>query len=1159
MSARPWHLVAFLLLNSILTNAQNLTVADTVTANRLFIQADSLKNAGEFDASVNYFMRAALIYQKNKLWPRYLRCINKVSENYWRQGKFDSSAVKATLALQESMARMGHGNIEQASAYVNLGVINDEKGNSQKALQYYQKALAIQLEKVGAFHPVVANTYNNLAILMNNMGNDQEAFKYYQKCMTIYLKLYGEISIKTANTLNNIGSLYLKKSDYNKALAYFKNSLEIKRKIPGDHRLVTADSYNNLGIVYSNTGDYKESLENFEKALYIKKEILGSDHYMVANTYSSMGVVYYHLGDYDKVLENYKKALNIEKQVFGINSSAVSLEYMRMGIVYVDQGAFDLGLEYYQQALDISEHPGEGHQDDVSRIYSNMGVAWLYKKGYSRALDYFEKALTIQIETSGNVSTDVAITYNNLGEVYLAKEDYATALHFFRQSLFIKKQIYGEKNYLVANTYANMARVFQAMNEFPQSLKYYQKAIRIDQNLYGEKNPGLANIFTDLAKTYLEQKDFSDGLAVCQQAIIANVINFNDTSVCVNPKLQDYMNGYYLLSSLKLKGELWVRQYENTRKLENIQLALTTFQLCDSLFNKIRDEQQKNEDKISLSAVSASIYQNAVKSCYILYSNTGNISFLKKAFYFSEQSKSAVLKQAVANNSARNLGGIPDSLQSLEKELKLDRAYYQSRVLSEEVKNPEVKQEKLDELQSKLFRINRKYDSLISSFEQNYPKYYQLKYKNNVSSVASLQNGLSDTSAALAEYFISDSTAYIFMITKDQFNVISTSLDENFGQSIRTFRKQLDAGALLNNPKQAYLEFTTTSQQLYRQLFVPLQSQLTNKITRLIIIPHGILSYIPFGILAPDGPGKNIDYKDLHYLLKDFDINYAYTATLWQQANFQSKSQGWDEEFAGFAPSYPTDLLTKSPVLREYGKYRDNITDLASTHAEIQNALKFFPGQLFAGEKATETAFKKQAPRDRIVHLAMHAIVDEKNPLESKLIFYNNGDSTNDGFLNAYELYNMDLNADMAVLSACNTGYGRLAQGEGVMSLSRAFSYAGCRSLVMSLWEANDKSTAEIMRLFYKNLYDGNTKDEALRKAKLSFLNQADPLTAHPLFWGGFIVNGDVSPINTMHTWLSTKHWIMSISTFLVFIFFVQIIYRNLKKRTRRNSGAYPD
>ena len=158
--------------------------------------------------------------------------------------------------------------------------------------------------------------------------------------------------------------------------------------------------------------------------------------------------------------------------------------------------------------------------------------------------------------------------------------------------------------------------------------------------------------------------------------------------------------------------------------------------------------------------------------------------------------------------------------------------------------------------------------------------------------------------------------------------------------------------------------------------------------------------------------------------------------------------------------------------LASYGDLRNQIGDLKYTTDEIRNASSFFDGMTFTGSQATESSFKRHGGEFQILHLAMHAIIDEENPLQSKLIFTQDQDTLEDGFLNAYELYNMRLTAEMAVLSACNTGFGKLVRGEGVLSLGRAFAYAGCPSIVMSLWPAQDKATADIMRYFYQGLFE---------------------------------------------------------------------------------------
>ena len=171
---------------------------------------------------------------------------------------------------------------------------------------------------------------------------------------------------------------------------------------------------------------------------------------------------------------------------------------------------------------------------------------------------------------------------------------------------------------------------------------------------------------------------------------------------------------------------------------------------------------------------------------------------------------------------------------------------------------------------------------------------------------------------------------------------------------------------------------------------------------------------------------------------------------------------------------------------------------------------------------ANEAVFKSNAIDYGILHLATHAIIDGENPLNSYLIFTSTGDSTEDNNLYAWELYNMRLNAQMAVLSACNTGFGKLQRGEGVMSLGRAFAYAGVPSIVMSLWPAEDESTADLMGYFYEALAEGQSKDEALRNAKLRFLKEMPPSKHHPFYWAGFVVQGDAGPLksNEIPLWI---------------------------------------
>ena len=210
----------------------------------------------------------------------------------------------------------------------------------------------------------------------------------------------------------------------------------------------------------------------------------------------------------------------------------------------------------------------------------------------------------------------------------------------------------------------------------------------------------------------------------------------------------------------------------------------------------------------------------------------------------------------------------------------------------------------------------------------------------------------------------------------------------------------------------------------------------------------------------------------------------------------------------------------------------------------------------YLGMSATEDDFKKNAGGHSVIHLATHAFINDGKPMLSKFIFSEDPGSPEDGYLNTYEIFNTNLSADLAVLSACNTGFGQVNRGEGVMSLARAFTYAGCPSLVMSLWPASDRSTAIIMREFYTALGNGMKINTALRHAKLRYLEQVHPDETAPYYWAGFIAIGRMNTVDIQMKGEEQGQWALFTfgSLFLVSLVGISQISRRLWRRIRKKS-----
>ena len=286
-------------------------------------------------------------------------------------------------------------------------------------------------------------------------------------------------------------------------------------------------------------------------------------------------------------------------------------------------------------------------------------------------------------------------------------------------------------------------------------------------------------------------------------------------------------------------------------------------------------------------------------------------------------------------------------------------------------------------------------------------------------------------------------------------------------------------------------------------------------IKRLRIIPDGALGYLPFEMLLTNNMSSDWKSKNTPYLLRDYAVSYAYSARLLDD---NERTDG--RNFGGFGIEYDEETLKKlaadSTLPRQSAAPNptrgDVLSHLAFADDEVRNIGNLLGSEtIFLNADATKRAFLKNAPHCGILHLAMHGAIDEKNPLNSGLIFSKTADSTS-SYLSGYDLFGQQLTAGLTVLSACNTGNGELRRGEGVMSLARAFAFAGCPSTVMSLWSIPDESTSQVMLNFYKYLKDGESKDVALQKAKLDYLQNCTPQYSIPNYWGATVVIGNVAP-----------------------------------------------
>jgi len=1011
-----------------------------------------------------------------------------------------------------------------ANQYFAKGEELAKKAQYDSAMVYLQKASAIY-EKNEQWEAYV-RCYNEMGNSAWRKGALDQAMELLDNALKIGVKRLGEQHPEVATSYNNIGVFYWSKSDYERALELYQKALNIRLITLGEQHPDVAKNYNNIGLVYSSKADYGQALEFYQKALNIKLTTLGEQHPSVATSYDNIGVVYENKGDYDRALEFHQKALNIRLITLSEQHPEVAKSYTRIGIIYYEKDDYDRALEFHQKALNIKLATlGEQHPE-VAKSYTNIGNVYTDKGDYDRALEFYQNSLNIKLTTLGEQHPSVARNYNNIGVVYSKKGNYDLALEFYQKSLKTWLTTLGEHHPQVVMSYNNIADIYQKKGDHGLALEFFQKALNITVANFGQEHPSAAQLHNNIGNIYLEKGDYEHALSHYQKAIQANAPGFKESDPNRNPSLDNILSEQMLLETLELKARALVQRHEDSGNLRDLQAAFSIYELLAQLIDRMRSGYQAEGSKLFLAENANAIYEEAIRTALGLSRTTGDPQYKEQAFGFAEKAKAAVLWEALLDSRAKQFAAIPDTLLEKERELRIDLAFYDTRIQKEKLKPANRDSLMISEFENRYFDLNRRYEKLIERFERDYPKYYALKYQTRGVTIPELQQQLDDETTVL-EYFAGDSTIYIFTISKTHFDVTTLPKDTLLESQI----EQLRLGITQNHGEGDYQLYTRNAYQLYQTLFEPIEPRLHAQ--KIMIIPDGVLNNIPFETLlsADVTAAKAIDYRALPYLMKKYLISYAYSANLLAATTVQPQSQP-PYDYLAFAPvfvdgltsdSRGMDLLEGNHAL-DSTRTADKIYLPASKQevlgiqelfqksyglvAKLSDWLLEEKTRVYLEKEANEGTLKREQLQNyRYLHLATHGFANQNTPDLSGLLLARDSVSVEDGVLHLPEIYNLDLNADLVVVSACESGTGKLAKGEGLIGLTRGFLYAGARNLLVSLWKVNDWSTADLMLACYTQILKGNSKAEALRDAK-QHLMQSNPDYAKPYYWAPFILIG---------------------------------------------------
>ncbi|MGI9543012.1 MAG: CHAT domain-containing protein [Cyclobacteriaceae bacterium] len=973
------------------------------------------------------------------------------------------------------------------------GQIWNVLGDTQKALKIFQENLKEARPKLEPDHPEIAEGNYNLGIVYSRLQKFKEAKIYFERALDQFTKYYGHSHHKVARSLGGLGYLFKLTNNYPLALENYKKAMSIFTATGYESSNSALEVYNNLAVIYGYMARFEDALTLYKKCLSITITNFGSNNHRLSTFYYNIGNNYDKKGDYSLALLYFKKVLDLDIKLLGSDHPYVSEDYITIAKIYDQSERFTYADEYYKKGIDIC------------------------------------------LKAHGNNHLKTAEAYYDYSQHFTTQGESGKAMNYLSRALNVIRQTGVDNHFVETKSLLGVGELLMKEHDLPKAEEYFLRAEKVLSNGTGIDNPYGATVYYNLGRIRLQRGHFNEALILFQRSLINLNQDFTNENIETNPDIDQATIQPLLFNILYAKASCFEAKYRKSNDPIDLEKGLATIQRSIRLLQIARSSYREENSKKGLLSDQYETYQLGINLAYKLYELSEKPEWIQVAFEITEKSKSTLLFESIKEREAGLFGDIPAKILAQEANLRSELAFYRNELRNAEKDQFETK--RIKAIEARNFSLKQEYDSLVAEIEKNYPNYYSLKYDQGVIGITQVQSLLSDRTTLL-EYFLGDSSLFIFATIQNKTIFRKLNIQDPFRVSISELRKATSQKML--DPEQ----FAKYSNILYNYLIAPVNQVINDN--NLVVVADGILSYLPFELLIKDN-SNNASYVDQDYLIRYNQIVYGYSATLFFDTSTQHSQKSEIENYLAFAPDFNkrdgNQISAQALALNE--PVRGSLVELEGTSREVSNISELLGGQFYQGSMANELAFKQQAKDFSIIHLATHAIVDDQDPMNSRLLFTITDDTTEDGDLHAWELYNMQLNAKMAVLSACNTGFGKVQRGEGVMSLGRAFAYAGCPSIVMSLWPAQDQATADIMTHFYEGLSMGYSKDKALQEAKLKYLETAEDLFAHPFYWGGFVVQGDASPLHLKKT---PSYWWIITCGLLIAVALSIVVYRKRRK-----------
>lgn len=899
-----------------------------------------------------------------------------------------------------------------------------------------------------------------------------------------------------------------------------------------------ADSFHREGVQFQIGKDFKTAVDHYAKAQEIREPLIervGDFKEELRNqillgsikSLHNLSVAYYYLDDHVSA-EHFSESCIDNQLKFRKNFDLfiplrLGRAYCQLAKIYQDRKGFDetytqlqLGRYYLNMVQPLPVR-------DLRLLENTLSNLFLLWEEADSLILHSQSQLKIGTDTDKQPVTALL----NLGIGYELNDNLDKSTNFYNRALEALLPDSANNAALIARIYCNKTYVAVKQSKWEDAFTCIDHSLRINASF--EESVGVLKDRSELLMTkayvFFRKGDYAEAIRFYDAAIILIKSTSVDHIVEQNQEVQGQwippVDKTLLLFSLgyKAKAMAMVKQFSQ---------AQSAFTLAINYLNKIRREYKDTESKLKLTEIAKVIFEGAIA----LHLDPA-VNEPEKAFAYAEQSKAFTLLEGIKHSKAMRIAKVPEELLEQEYELRGEIARLERKYLAAEA--PEEKTEHLQTIR----KHKEELTGLMNRLQRN--KEYRKLMSFEAPSSRQLQRKALGVGQTLVEYFVGEEKTYVFVLPKKgRLQVVQLDLDsKELNQQVDEFWSSIyhygcdeevlrqEAPALLAMGEEERKErlqerYLTLGQSLYTQLFQPIVD--LGMGTRFVIVPDEGLSYLPFDALLVGAPEID-NFSFYPYLGREFTLSYAYSGNLLLEVQQGRGSKA--KKILAMAPSFSS---------RQLAMNKSALSRLTNNVTEINAICDIFSNQCapLEGMAANLDAFRKLVAQNayRIIHLSTHGKANDKNPNQSWISFTQNREQLDESqLLYASDLYALPIQADLVVLSACETNKGRLRRGEGIMSFARGFSAAGVKSVLSTFWVIGEDPSLLVMKDFYEQLNEGVAKDEALQKARLGLMENSD--FSHPFYWSAFVPIGQMSEVEAG----GSGRWLLLVLLGLLLVF----------------------